>query len=305
MREWRPVRGSGSSIAAVLLLLALGAVAVLLWQLVPRFLVPPEAWQITPLAFLESTALFVACVLAGWAGYRLLAALTLRYTLDRNGIYISWIGNRAVIPLAEVQQIVLPPHDTALPTPPLRNIGYYWGDLAMPNGSTVDLYTTLPPAQSTLIHAAHGTYAIAPCDPQSFVQEFEQRRQLGATQSLRPTFSEGRLFFAAFWNDPLIRAALLTGLAVVLLLLGWLSLVYAGLPPSIPLGFDAAGAAVDLRPRYQILWVPLLGIAFALLNTGLSLLLFRRQRTAAHLLQIGAVPVLLLFAVATIVIATY
>ncbi len=305
MREWKPMRGSGRGIAAVLLLLALAGAIALLLRLVPRFLMPPEAWPITPRAFLEGTGAGILLVLAGWFGYRLLAALTLTYTLDRNGIYISWIGNRAVIPLAEVQQIALPPHEKDLPALPLRNIGYYWGHLHRPNQGTIDLYTTLPPARSVLIYAAHGIYAIAPHDPQSFAQEFEQRRQLGATQNLRPSFSEGRLFFAAFWNDPVIRSALLTGLAVVLLLLGWLSLVYAGLPPTIPLGFDAAGTAIDLRPRHQILWVPLLGITFALLNTSLSLLLFRHQRTVAHLLQLATVPVLLLFAVATVVIATY
>jgi len=304
MRAWKPVLGQGIWIAAGLLLLAAAAAVWLLLRVVPHFASPPEHWLITPLTFLEGTGAAIMLVLAGWFGYRLLAALTLTYTLDRNGIYISWIGNRTVIPLTEVQELMVAPHAVPLPAVPYRNIGSYWGRILVGSATPLELYTTLPPARSTLIQTAHAVYAIAPREPESFVQEFGQRRALGVTQSLRPTFSEGRLFFSAFWNDPIIRTALLAGLAIVLVLFGWLSFAYANLPPTIVLGFDAAGVAQDLRPRHQILWVPLLAISFALLNTIIALSIFQRLPISARLLQIGTVPILVLFAIGTIMIAT-
>ncbi|HEU5086526.1 MAG TPA: hypothetical protein VFT99_03740, partial [Roseiflexaceae bacterium] len=62
--------------------------------------------------------------------------------------------------------------------------------------------------------------------------------------------------------------------------------------------FDATGQAADVRPRHQVLFIPLAAFALLLVNLVLGLALYRRQTLSARLLQGASVIVQILFFVA-------
>ncbi|NJL33986.1 MAG: hypothetical protein HC893_09140 [Chloroflexaceae bacterium] len=184
----------------------------------------------------------------------------------------------------------------------LRNIGYYSGSGRTGDGKRLHLFTTQTLAKSLIVYLEHEAYAVSPADQEAFVMELEQRRRLGAIQSLKPTVEPGRLLLYAFWNDAVVRWALIAACALNLLLIGILFTSYADLALQLPMRFDAAGDVAELRPRHQILFLPLAAFVLSLLNTALGLSLYRSSRVGAQLLQIGSVLVQVLFGVAALAI---
>lgn len=263
---------------------------------------PPVEWPISLGLYLEFLAGVALALVAGMVGYRVAAALTLAYGVDRNGFYIFWLGNRVVLPLAQIESINSGVSVQSRPGDLLRSIGYYYGRVRLPEGRTAQRFATLPASQALVLHTTSEAYLISPDNVDSFVQELEQRRRLGAIQQLSPGVEAGRVFFYAFWNDKVVRSALIVAVALSLVLLGWLAAIYPGLPPLVDLRADAAGIAALPRPRHQILFLPLAAFAVLLINAAFGLSLYTRSPDGARLLQIASALVQLLFAVAVLTI---
>jgi hypothetical protein len=239
---------------------------------------------------------------AGILVYRVAATLTLAYGVDRNGFYIFWLGNRAVVPLTQIESVEsgvsMPENVGSL----ARSIGYYHGSARLPEGQLVQRFSTVPMAQALILHTPGESFAISPENPEAFVQELEQRRRIGAIQQLSTGVEVGRMFFYAFWEDQVVRAALLAAVGLSLLLVGWLAAIYPSLPAMIDLRADAAGVASSLRPRHQVLFLPLAAVAILLINTGFGLSLYSRTPVGARLLQVASALAQILFAVAILTI---
>jgi hypothetical protein len=234
---------------------------------------------------------FVAVALA----YRTAATFTLGYELDRNGLYITWLGNRAVIPLDQIRSLDLGVRLEALPPLALGGLGYYWGQTTDETGRVVQLFTTAPPERCLIVHTAEASYAISPADREAFAQDLEQRRNLGATKPLASMIEPGRMFLYSFWKDGAIRGLLLGSLAINLLTLAILCARYPDLAAELAMRFDATGAVVDMRPRYQTLSIPLAAFGLTLVNTALGIALYTRQQLSARLLQGASLTVQVLF----------
>jgi hypothetical protein len=296
MRRWTPQPAAGRWVAVGLLLAVSALGALLLAQIMQRLSGPPDAWQIDLELFARIVGLLALIVAAGWLAYRAAAGFTLGYELDRNGLYITWLGNRAVVPLDRLTSI-----DAGiaadLPFGALQAVGSYWGRARTPNGEVV-LFASQPPSRSLIIYTADSVYAISPADPDAFVQELEQRRNLGAAKPLAPAVEPSRFFLYAFWNDETVRWLLLLALAVNLVALALLAARYPALAPLVEMRFDATGAVAELRPRHQTLFMPLAAFGLSLLNVALGLALYRREQLGARLLQGASVIVQLLFVVA-------
>lgn len=263
---------------------------------------PPEQWAIDLGLYLQLLGGLAALLVAGLAAYRVAAALTLSYGVDRNGFYIFWLGNRAVIPLAQIETI-----ESGVRLPETlgglaRSLGYYHGRVRLPEGRELHRFTTKPLSRSLILHTPAASYAISPESDDTFVQELEQRRRLGSIQQLSAGVEVGRMFFYSFWEDQVVRAALLTAVALSLLLLGWVAAIYPGLPALVDLRADAAGVSSTLTPRHQLLFLPLAGVAILLLNTGFGLSLYSRSAVGARLLQVASALAQILFAVAILTI---
>jgi hypothetical protein len=303
MPSWRPQSSSGRWIAAVLLGLALSGTLVAALRLAQAFSGSPETWPIDSRLFLWLLACVVLLAVSGWLAYRLFAALTLAYQLDRNGLYIRWLGNRAIIPLDQISAIDIGAPGARLPLRPLQGIGTYWGRGRTSNGRPLYLFATRPLSQCLLIHTGTDSYAISPRDQDTFVQDLEQRRSLGATKTLHAQVESGRLISYAFWSDPVVALALALTLLLHLALLAFLFVRYPTLAPSLPMQFNLAGSAVGFRPKYQIFLLPLAAFCLTLLNAGLGIWLYRREQIGARLLQVSSLLVHLLFAIACVTIA--
>jgi hypothetical protein len=280
-----------------LLILALGGVIVAAVGLVLRLSGSPEQWRIDIGAF-GLLLLFVVSLLAAvWAAYRWIAALTLTYGIDRNGLYIRWAGNQAIIPLERIVTIDLGSAPVFLPLGLFQRVGTYWGR-AFASEAPLYLYATQPPRECLIIYTADAAYALSPEDPEAFVQDLEQRRSLGATKPMHPSLEYGRAFHYAFWRDGTVLALIVAAVIINLLAFGLIAVAYPALAPLVEMRFDATGALAELRPRHQTLFLPLAAFGLSLLNAAAGLALYQRLPPGARLLQGASVIVQLLFLVA-------
>ncbi|MFV9505837.1 MAG: PH domain-containing protein [Oscillochloridaceae bacterium umkhey_bin13] len=302
MRRWKPQLTNRVWMSAAIMALAFIAALALLIPVGQSLLGPPETWPINGELFLRSLAGMAALSVAGYLIYRVAAALSLSYAMDRNGLYIHWLGNRAIVPIQTITSIESGLSDPAAAGPPLAQIGYFHGQYALPEGRTLHRFSTLAPAQALIINTTTDAYAIAPLETDAFVQELEQRRRLGPIQQLSAGVETGRAFFYAFWHDRVVRMALLVAVCLNLILLGWLAFSYPGLPPVIELRADAVGEVMLATPRHQILFLPLAALMVGLLNLGLGMTLYGRERAGAQLLQLASAGLQIFFVVAVLTI---
>jgi hypothetical protein len=300
MRRWKPQPSAGRWIALIVLLLVLVGAGVVGARLARALSGSPEVWPVDlGLYWLMVVFLFLvllACVLI----YRVGSAFTLSYALDRNGLYISWLGNRAVVPLDQIQSVDVGLKDAQLPF--IRGVAYYHGQGHTSNGKRLHLFATQPPQRCLVIYTPEDAYALSPEDHEAFVQDLEQRRNLGATKLLTPSFEPSRMFLYVFWNDSTVRGLLLVAFLLNLLVLGVLMARYPTLEPMVRMRFDPAGQVADLRPRHQVLFLPLAAFGLTLVNIILGILVYRRQQLGARLLQGASVIVQILFGIATLTI---
>jgi hypothetical protein len=304
MKRWFPQSSLGRWTGLILLLADVALVVVVGIGLLRALSVPPEQWPVSPALYGQLVILAALLIVAGSLGYRTVGAFTLRYEVDRNGLYITWAGNRAVVPLAQVQRIEMGLPGARLPLGGLVGVGYYHGRGHTPTGLPLHLFASQPLARCLVLHTEEGAYAISPADQDAFTQELEQRRNLGSIKSLDTALQSGRLFFFAFWNDPFVRWALLAAFGLNLLLLGYLSARYPALAETVSMRFTAAGEAAATSPRHQVLFLPLAAFVISLVNTGLGLSLYSQEQDGARLLQAASVLVQVLFGIAVLSILT-
>jgi hypothetical protein len=302
MRRWNSQSSIGRWIALALLIIVLAVCGLVGLRLVQAFNRPPETWQIDLAIYGLVVALIGLLLLAGSLAYRAASAFTLAYELDRNGLYVVWLGNRVVVPLEGVQSVDRGVEGARMPWRILQGIGYYGGQGRTVDGRRLHVFSTQPLPRSLVIYTPEDAYAISLADHQAFVQDLEQRRNLGATKPLAATFKPSSMFLYDFWNDSTVRILLLVAFALNLLVLGVLAARYPLLEPMVRMRFDAAGQVSDLRPRYQVLYLPLAAFGLSLFNMVLGLLAYHRQQLGARLLQGASVVAQLLFGIAAITI---
>jgi hypothetical protein len=303
MRRWKPQPSKTLWAALLLLVGTLVAAGVLTMSLAQVFAGPPQTWPIDLAIYLRLVGLLALLAIGCALIYRIAAALTLSYELDRNGLYINWLGNRAVVPLDQIYSVDLGIVGERLPWRALQWIGYRWGQGQTAEGKRLHLFATQPLARVLMFYTTNEAFAISPADPEAFVQDLEQRRNLGATKSLVPIVQASRIFLYAFWNDRTVRILLCIAVGLNLLILGLLAARYPLLDATVPMRFNATGQIAEPRPRHQVLFLPLAALGLALLNTVIGLAFYRRQQLGARLLQGASVVVQILFgiAVATII----
>jgi len=299
MQRWRPLPSSRIWIALALALGSLAGGIGVFTKLFSRVTAAsPEQWPIDGWFFAEAVLALGLLILAGAFLYRLGAALTLQYGIDRNGLYIHWLGSRAVIPLHLIERIdqgalAIGNWQTAL-----GSIGYYYGRVKTRDGITIHRFTTRPLAEALVIYVGQEAYAISPVDQETFVQELEQRRRLGAVQTLTPGIHVAHFLGYDFWADAVVRRLLLITLTLNLLLFGALAVIYPALPTEIEWRGDQIGAAAELVPRVRIFFLPIAALLTSLVNVLGGLIVYQRSPLAARLWQGFSVGVQIFFIIA-------
>jgi hypothetical protein len=272
----------------------------LLASLVTLLAQPPELWPVDGRLFLRHVAVLALLACAAFLAYRVAAAQSLAYTLDRNGLYILWLGNRAVVPMERIESVESGLSVPARGASPFASIAYLSGPARLPEGREIHRFSTVPLKRALIIHTLSESYAVSPRDVDGFVQDLEQLRRLGVVQQLAPGVEAGRVFAYNFWRDPLVRGGVIGAILLNLALLGALMVLYPSFPPLIDWRSDATGAMVEMAPRYQILLLPLAGAAILFLNVGVGLWLYGREPTGSRMLQGTSALVQVLFGVAAL-----
>jgi hypothetical protein len=302
MRRWKPQPSIGRWIALGLFVITLAAIIVPFLRIAAIFRGSPADWAINSGLFGWFVLLIGLLVGSIAFGYRAAAAFTLAYELDRNGLYVVWLGNRAVIPLDQITSLAVGLDLAPTTWQTIQQIGYAGGQIRTSDGEQVQLFTTQALANSLVVHTPDVSYVISPADHESFVQDLEQRRNLGATKPLAIAVETGRMFLYAFWSDPTIYWLLAIAALLNLITLAILTSRYPSLAPMLQMRFDPTGQAADIRPRHQVLFIPLAAFGLTLVNLILGIALYRRQQLSAYLLQGASIIMQILFAIALITI---
>jgi hypothetical protein len=302
MRRWKPQPSIGRWIALGLFVITLTALVVPFLQIAAIFRGLPADWAINSGLFGWFVLLIGLLAASVVFGYRTAAAFTLAYDLDRNGLYVVWLGNRAVIPLDQITSLAVGLDLAPTTWQTIQHIGYASGQIRTSDGHHVQLFTTQALASSLVVHTPDMSYVISPADHESFVQDLEQRCNLGATKPLAVAVETGRMFLYAFWSDPTIYWLLAIAALLNLITLAILTSRYPNLAPMLQMRFDPTGQAADIRPRHQVLFIPLAAFGLTLVNLILGIALYRRQQLSAYLLQGASIIMQILFAIALITI---
>lgn len=302
MRRWKPQPTWRRRAAVAALIVATLAMLGMTLPLGLDLLRPISDWPINRDLFLRLLVSLILVVTMVVMAYRVATAFTLTYAVDRNGLYIRWLGSSVAISLQAIQSIEqgvrLPMGSGSL----FADLGYLHGQVQLADGRRLHRFTTQPLANSLLVYTAKEVYAISPQDPTTFIQDLEQRQRIGAAQIRSLEVEVQRPFIYLFWEDPFIRVSLLAAVGVNLGLVGWLMNIYPDLPALIDLRANALGTPTTMAPGYQILMLPMVGALLGLLNSAIALLLYQREPTGARLLLMGAFAVQLLFLVAVLTI---
>jgi hypothetical protein len=250
---------------------------------------------LSPLTAGLSLAVVLDLVLLALVLYWSIAALRLRYRLDRNGLVICWGASRLVVPMERIHAVIPGSEvgvgeDATSGWRAFRGIawpGLRAGHAQLPGDEPARVFSTASLAQSTVVLTPDCAYVVSPRDADAFIEAWRVRRPLGPTQYWREEEQRAWFLDLPIWRDrwawTLIGLSLLANLA----LYGYLALVYDQLPAILPFHFDVLGQADRIAPRSEILRLPQVALLMLGLDLGLGLVVYGRQRIAAYLVWSG------------------
>lgn len=237
---------------------------------------------------------FVLVLIIGAAliavAYGVLGLVRARYILSRNALVVDWGWRREVIPMGALGEV-----QTGAALDPARKLrprglwwpGYVTGLAPWAQGDEVELLaTTNALAGLVLIEYPAGGLALSPADPAHFVQTLSDLRAAGVEDTIESESRRAGLSDWPIWRDrPITILMALCGLSVVLLV-GYITLIYPQLPEQLALHFDAQGQPNRFGPPAGLFLLPTIAGLVWLVNTLGGLWLYRRaaERTGAYLL---------------------
>lgn len=267
----RPPKAQGLVLGGTLFALILGGIVFGVFQL--------SSGEISPLLGVWTSIIVIGLPLLLMVGYRLFGLISARYVLNRDGFYLYWGFSSEQIPLSVITMIKKG-EDINLSIAP--RFGFWWpgcvvGHRDVEGLGPVEFFATKTSSGLIVIPLEGRNLAISPPDVDVFQQAFLDVVRLGAleeipAQSVRPEFFSARL-----WADLPARFLILTGLVLVISLLGYLAYRAPGLPDRVPFGFDTSGNANPLVPPSQLLLLPLVGGFFWLADFIIGAWLYRNE----------------------------
>lgn len=258
--------------------------------------------QITFLSFLMGLVVVASLPLLAILAYQTASCLTLRYTLDRNGLFIRWVGNALTIPIGDIQRLI---PGRRLGGPVVRRRGLRWpgherGEGSVPGIGRVQFLATWPLMSQILVITAGQTLAISPRDPAAFMEAFQARKELGPNRLLEPLVESARWLTWPLWVDRVAGVLLGAAVFVNLGLFAYLCARFPRLDVQLPLHFTSQGQADRIGTKGELFALPIIGLIILGTNLVLGLFLYRRERAGAYLLWGAAAAAQLLFWLATI-----
>ena len=234
--------------------------------------------------------------------YWSIAALRLRYRLDRNGLVILWGASRLIVPIECIEGITMGDEfvsqgGESIGWRAFQGIGWAGlraGRTRLSDNTLAKVFTTSPLVQSAVVLTSDHAYVVSPRAPDAFIEAWRVRRPLGPTQNWQEEEQRSPLLDLHIWRDRVAWILVGLGLLANLALHIYLSLVFDQLPAMLSFHFDALGQADRIAGRIQILRLPQVALLMLVLNLGLGIILYRRQRIAAYLIWGGGLVLQLL-----------
>lgn len=224
--------------------------------------------------------------------YQLWGLVNAAYDMDRNAVVIHWGSIQYQIPMASVQAVVSGAElGSVRMRPGFRWPGYFVGMGEAKDIGPILFFGTKPLHSQIIIRTSGMAYGISPTDMEGFLQAFRERLDMGPTQEVEERSTHPTFLDWAIWKDRLGLSALLGSATLLVLLVGVLCWRYPYLPPDIAMRFSVSGDALLVVPASGIFYMALLGVIFLLINGGLGLVFYRRERIATYFLWSGLLAV--------------
>lgn len=253
--------------------------------------------RIELVTFLMGVAVLASVPLLLFLAYQTLSCLTLRYRLDRNGLFVRWVGSEQIVPIRDIER-VLPGRQFAGSVVRRRGVrwpGHQRGKGEIPGIGRTQFLATRPVADQVLVVTQGRAYGISPSDLEGFVQAYEARRDLGPNRLLEQEVRRSRWFAWPLWTDQTGWVLLGTAVIISLGLFGYLSARFPGLDLQLPLHFNSQGLADRIGTRVELFALPIIGLIILVANLVLGLILYQRERAGSYLLWGAAAVVQALF----------
>jgi len=227
--------------------------------------------------------------------YWSIAALRLRYYLDRNGLVIWWGASKLIVPIEHIEMIttgdkLISQENESSAWRVFRGIswaGLRAGRARLLDNTPAHVFSTSPLAQSTVVLTPNHTYVVSPLDPDAFAEAWRVRRPLGPTQYWREEERRGWFLDMPVWHDRIAWTLIGLGLLANLVLHIYISLVFDRLPTMLSFHFNVLGQADRIASRIQILRLPQVALLVLVLDLALGFALYRPWRVAAYLIWSG------------------
>lgn len=228
---------------------------------------------IGPTFLLYLLPLLFAFILVPLLAYRLYSLAGAYYHLERDGMRLRWglriedIPTQAVIGISSDSAL-----ERKLPLPWFRWPGSVLGQRTTAEGRRVEFMASRT-NRLVVLATEDAIYAISPAQPEKFLDTFQSFMELGSLSPLPPRSIHPAFLLLRVWQRRPARFLILTGLALNLALLVWISLVIPE-RTTVNLSFSANS---DPVPAVRLLLIPVISSFFFLVDTFLGLFFFRRS----------------------------
>jgi hypothetical protein len=260
-----------------------------------------RAQEISFFSFIVGLIVLLSIPLLAVLVYQTAGCLTLRYHIDRNGVLVRWSGTEQIIPIRDVQRILI---GSKLAGSTVRRRGLHWpgherGEGLVPGIGRTRFLATRPLAEQLLLITPGLAFGISPDDPEAFLQAFQARRELGPNRLVEREIRRADWFTWPLWSDR--TAQLLVGAAMLvnLGLFGYISARFPGLDTQLPLHFNNQGMADRIGTKGELFALPIIGLIILGTNLLVGLILYKRERAGSYLLWGAAAAAQALFWLAT------
>ena len=144
-------------------------------------------------------------------------------------------------------------------------------------GSELEFFTAGDLKHAVLLTTDTTRLVLTPSNPVQFLQTYREYTYQGSLQRIKPLSIRPEFLAVVLMKDRTARWLLPSGLAVNLLLLGFLILGSPNLPETVPFSFTAGGSVQMLAPVQRLLLLPLAGCLLWMMNTMLGIWFYQKH----------------------------
>ncbi len=278
--SFAPSRRPGLFLHVVLLGILGGAATYGLWY--------ASQSEVGPGVLIALVPVLLALGAGSWLIYRLYALRSAIYTLERDGMRLSWGLRQEIIPIDQIQWVRhARDYGTSLPLPWLRWPGAVLGERTLSDHRKIE-YMADRSHDLILVATQQRIFALSPTRPAEFLRSYARYAELGSirplnAQSLYPSF-----LLARFWKDTPARWMVAGGLLVTLLLWVWVILAVPG-RDQIPWHLSAPGQAAEFAQPMRLLLLPTLNSVVFVVDLLIGFFFYRKEeyKVLSHLFWIS------------------